>query len=70
MRAGQVCAGRLFRRHDFPPFAPEPWMTRPSPADIMPLATVMARLRDPDTGCPTDIRCPDRAVAPSQWPAA
>ena len=64
MRAGQVCAGRLFRRHDFPPFAPEPWMTRPSPADIMPLVTVMARLRDPDTGCPWDIAQDFASIAP------
>ncbi|BAV63711.1 nucleoside triphosphate pyrophosphohydrolase [Sphingobium cloacae] len=35
-----------------------------SPADIMPLATVMARLRDPDTGCPWDIRQDFASIAP------
>ncbi len=39
-------------------------MTRPSPADIMPLATVMARLRDPDTGCPWDIAQDFASIAP------
>lgn len=35
-----------------------------SPADIMPLATVMARLRDPESGCPWDIRQDFRTIAP------
>ncbi|SCW46273.1 ATP diphosphatase [Sphingobium faniae] len=35
-----------------------------SPADIMPLATVMARLRDPDTGCPWDIQQDFASIAP------
>ena len=39
-------------------------MTRPSPADIMPLVTVMARLRDPDTGCPWDIAQDFASIAP------
>ncbi|MHA6767240.1 nucleoside triphosphate pyrophosphohydrolase [Sphingobium ummariense] len=36
----------------------------PSPADIMPLATVMARLRDPETGCPWDIEQDFASIAP------
>ncbi len=36
----------------------------PSPADIMPLATVMARLRDPATGCPWDIEQDFASIAP------
>jgi len=36
----------------------------PSPADIMPLATVMARLRDPDSGCPWDIAQSFATIAP------
>lgn len=36
----------------------------PSPADIMPLAKVMARLRDPDTGCPWDIEQDFSTIAP------
>jgi ATP diphosphatase len=36
----------------------------PSPADIMPLATVMARLRDPDSGCPWDIAQNFATIAP------
>ena len=43
-------------------------MTRPSqspsPADIMPLATVMARLRDPEVGCPWDIVQDFASIAP------
>ncbi|MET0361860.1 MAG: nucleoside triphosphate pyrophosphohydrolase [Sphingobium sp.] len=39
-------------------------LTAPSPADIMPLATVMARLRDPDTGCPWDIAQDFASIAP------
>jgi len=35
-----------------------------SPADIMPLADVMARLRDPDTGCPWDIQQDFASIAP------
>lgn len=35
-----------------------------SPADIMPLADVMARLRDPDTGCPWDIEQDFHSIAP------
>lgn len=35
-----------------------------SPADIMPLADIMARLRDPDTGCPWDIRQDFASIAP------
>lgn len=35
-----------------------------SPADIMPLADVMARLRDPDSGCPWDIRQDFASIAP------
>ncbi|MEA3390418.1 nucleoside triphosphate pyrophosphohydrolase [Sphingobium sp. CCH11-B1] len=39
-------------------------MTKASPADIMPLADVMARLRDPDTGCPWDIEQDFASIAP------
>ncbi|RJG51822.1 nucleoside triphosphate pyrophosphohydrolase [Sphingobium terrigena] len=39
-------------------------MSTASPADIMPLATVMARLRDPDTGCPWDIEQDFASIAP------
>ncbi|OHC95835.1 MAG: nucleoside triphosphate pyrophosphohydrolase [Sphingomonadales bacterium RIFCSPLOWO2_12_FULL_63_15] len=39
-------------------------MSKGSPADIMPLATVMARLRDPDTGCPWDIAQDFGSIAP------
>ncbi|AEG48404.1 MazG family protein [Sphingobium chlorophenolicum L-1] len=35
-----------------------------SPADIMPLANVMARLRDPETGCPWDIEQDFASIAP------
>lgn len=35
-----------------------------SPADIMPLARVMARLRDPETGCPWDIQQDFASIAP------
>jgi ATP diphosphatase len=35
-----------------------------SPADIMPLAQVMARLRDPETGCPWDIQQDFASIAP------
>lgn len=35
-----------------------------SPADIMPLANVMARLRDPETGCPWDIQQNFASIAP------
>lgn len=35
-----------------------------SPADIMPLANVMARLRDPDMGCPWDIQQDFASIAP------
>lgn len=35
-----------------------------SPADIMPLANVMARLRDPETGCPWDIEQNFASIAP------
>lgn len=35
-----------------------------SPADIMPLADVMARLRDPETGCPWDIQQNFASIAP------
>ena len=35
-----------------------------SPADIMPLAQVMARLRDPETGCPWDIEQDFVSIAP------
>ena len=35
-----------------------------SPADIMPLANVMAKLRDPDTGCPWDIQQDFASIAP------
>ncbi|KKW92603.1 MULTISPECIES: nucleoside triphosphate pyrophosphohydrolase [Sphingobium] len=35
-----------------------------SPADIMPLANVMARLRDPQTGCPWDIEQDFASIAP------
>lgn len=33
-------------------------------ADIMPLANVMARLRDPETGCPWDIQQDFASIAP------
>ncbi|MBA4092122.1 MAG: nucleoside triphosphate pyrophosphohydrolase [Sphingobium sp.] len=39
-------------------------MNKASPADIMPLAEVMARLRDPDTGCPWDIEQDFESIAP------
>jgi ATP diphosphatase len=39
-------------------------MSTASPADIMPLANVMARLRDPDTGCPWDIEQDFVSIAP------
>ncbi|MBV2147416.1 nucleoside triphosphate pyrophosphohydrolase [Sphingobium sp. AS12] len=39
-------------------------MPTASSADIMPLATVMARLRDPDTGCPWDIEQDFMSIAP------
>jgi ATP diphosphatase len=39
-------------------------MSKASPADIMPLANVMARLRDPDTGCPWDIEQDFASIAP------
>ncbi len=35
-----------------------------SPADIMPLAEVMARLRDPQSGCPWDIEQDFASIAP------
>ncbi|WP_242122574.1 nucleoside triphosphate pyrophosphohydrolase [Sphingobium sp. Sx8-8] len=35
-----------------------------SPADIMPLADVMARLRDPESGCPWDIEQDFASIAP------
>ena len=38
--------------------------SKASPADIMPLANVMARLRDPETGCPWDIEQDFASVAP------
>ncbi|MDI1297109.1 MAG: nucleoside triphosphate pyrophosphohydrolase [bacterium] len=39
-------------------------IAKASPADIMPIADVMARLRDPDTGCPWDIAQDFASVAP------
>lgn len=39
-------------------------MSKASPADIMPIAEVMARLRDPDTGCPWDIAQDFASIAP------
>jgi ATP diphosphatase len=39
-------------------------MTQASSADIMPLAQVMARLRDPATGCPWDIAQDFASIAP------
>lgn len=39
-------------------------MNKASPADIMPLAEVMARLRDPETGCPWDIEQDFASIAP------
>lgn len=39
-------------------------MSKASPADIMPLADVMARLRDPETGCPWDIEQDFGSIAP------
>ncbi|SEJ41270.1 ATP diphosphatase [Sphingobium sp. AP50] len=39
-------------------------MSKASPADIMPLANVMARLRDSDTGCPWDIEQDFASIAP------
>ncbi|PNQ03845.1 nucleoside triphosphate pyrophosphohydrolase [Sphingobium sp. SA916] len=38
--------------------------SKASPADIMPLAKVMARLRDPDTGCPWDVEQDFASIAP------
>lgn len=35
-----------------------------TPADIMPLANIMARLRDPETGCPWDIDQDFSSIAP------
>jgi ATP diphosphatase len=37
---------------------------QPPAADIMPLARIMARLRDPDTGCPWDIQQDFASIAP------
>lgn len=39
-------------------------MTTASAANIMPLADVMARLRDPDAGCPWDIEQDFASIAP------
>lgn len=39
-------------------------MSHAIPADIMPLAEVMARLRDPETGCPWDIEQDFASIAP------
>ena len=39
-------------------------MSKASPADIMPLADVMARLRDPDSGCPWDIEQDFASIVP------
>ncbi|MEC3949482.1 nucleoside triphosphate pyrophosphohydrolase [Sphingobium sp. HWE2-09] len=39
-------------------------MPNASPADIMPLADVMAWLRDPDSGCPWDIEQDFASIAP------
>eukprot|EP01137_Pigoraptor_chileana_P012882 Opistho-2@65728 len=39
-------------------------MSKASPADIMPLADVMARLRDPDTGCQWDIEQDFASIVP------
>ena len=39
-------------------------MSQASPADIMPLATVVAQLRDPLTGCPWDIEQDFASIAP------
>jgi ATP diphosphatase len=39
-------------------------MSKASTADIMPLAEVMARLRDPDTGCPWDIEQDFASIVP------
>jgi ATP diphosphatase len=36
----------------------------PSAADIMPLARIMARLRDPDSGCPWDVAQDFASIAP------
>ena len=36
----------------------------PTPADIMPLAKVMARLRNPETGCSWDIKQDFTSIAP------
>ena len=41
-----------------------PDLPEASPADIMPLAQVMARLRDPETGCPWDIEQDFASIAP------
>ncbi len=38
--------------------------SKASPADIMPLAKVMARLRDPDTGCAWDVEQDFASIAP------
>lgn len=38
--------------------------SKASPADIMPLANVMARLRDPEIGCPWDIQQNFASIAP------
>jgi ATP diphosphatase len=39
-------------------------MSSALPADIMPIAEVMARLRDPETGCPWDIAQDFASIAP------
>ncbi|WP_311270978.1 nucleoside triphosphate pyrophosphohydrolase [Sphingobium sp. WCS2017Hpa-17] len=39
-------------------------MSKASPANIMPLADVMARLRDPETGCPWDIEQDFASIVP------
>ncbi|WP_313802044.1 nucleoside triphosphate pyrophosphohydrolase [Sphingobium sp.] len=41
-----------------------PSNSKATPADIMPLANVMARLRDPETGCPWDIEQDFASIAP------
>lgn len=41
-----------------------PSNAKASPADIMPLANIMARLRDPETGCPWDIQQDFASIAP------
>jgi nucleoside triphosphate diphosphatase len=64
--AGQAAAQPLSRFGNYPvqPAFGYAMPDKPSPADIMPLANVMARLRDPQCGCPWDIAQDFASIAP------